>query len=78
MTTEYVTEIYNESIETSTFPNTLKLTEVIPSYKREARAEKENYRPVSLLHIVSKLYERDMYAQTILSIVLVILLLYFK
>ena len=64
-TTKYVKEIYNKSIETCIFPDSLKLADVIPSYKRDARTEKENYRPVSLLPIVSKLYERNMYAQII-------------
>ena len=36
---------------------------MIPIHKKEERTSKENYRPVSLLPLISKLFERDMYNQ---------------
>ena len=37
------------SIQHSNFPQELKLSEVIPVYKKSDPLQKENYRPVSLL-----------------------------
>ena len=36
---------------------------MIPSYKQLERTSSKNYRPISLLPCISKLYERDMYNQ---------------
>ena len=41
----------------------LKLSEVIPLYKKLDSLKKENYRPVSLLPHVSKVFERIIYKQ---------------
>ena len=46
-----------------TFPETLKYADVVPIYKKEERTKKKKYRPVSLLPIVSKLFERKIYNQ---------------
>ena len=40
------------------FPNELKKAEILPVYKREDPLKKENYRPVSLLRYVSKIFAR--------------------
>ena len=45
------------------FPSYLKTTEVTPIYKKEKRDLKDNYRPVSILPVLSKLYERSMFKQ---------------
>ena len=59
----FLTQIYNASKDDHTFPETLKNADVVPIHKKEERTKKENYRPVSLLPIVSKLFEREMYNQ---------------
>ena len=59
----YLTTICNDSKTGQIFPESLKLADIIPIHKKEDRTNKENYRPVSLLPIVSKLLERDMYKQ---------------
>ena len=59
----YLTKICNDSKIDQIFPESLKLADVIPVHKKDERSNKENYRPVSLLPIVSKLLERDMYNQ---------------
>ena len=61
----YLTNIYNESKEEQIFPDSLKLADVTPIHKRDNKTTKENYRPVSLLLVVSRLFERDMYNQII-------------
>ena len=63
MSSCFLTKIYNESKADQIFPDSLKLADVAPIHKKEDRTNKENYRPVSLLPVVSKLFERDMYNQ---------------
>ena len=48
----------NESLEKSKFPDCLKLANVTPVFKKGARTSKNRYRPVSILPILSKLFER--------------------
>ena len=44
----YLTNSMNYSIQHSNFPQELKLSEVIPVYKKLDSLQKESYRPVSL------------------------------
>ena len=53
----------NHSINNSTFPQQLKWADVKPVFKKNSRTDKENYRPVSILPNVSKIYERCLYKQ---------------
>ena len=41
----------------------MKKAEIIPVYKKDDHLKKENYRPVSLLYHVSKIFERLIYKQ---------------
>ena len=59
----FITKIFNESILNSNFPQSLKQADITPVYKKDERTNKENYRPVSILPSVSKLFERNMYDQ---------------
>ena len=56
-----ITKIINMSIESGTFPNKWKEAKVIPIQKSGALNEKENYRPISILNIISKIYERHLH-----------------
>ena len=58
------TDIINSSIRNGTFPEELKLAEVTPLLKKADPFDKVNYRPMSLLSHVSKVYERIIYNQT--------------
>ena len=49
--------LYN-TIETSTFPEQLNYADVKPVFKKDSRTDKENYRPISILSNISKIYER--------------------
>ena len=53
----------NRSITSSSFPDKLKLADISPIHKKDDRSEKKNYRPVSILPTVSKIYEKIMYYQ---------------
>ena len=52
-----LTSIINASINQSRFPQDLKLADVSPVYKKNDNLNKDNYRPVSILPSVSKIYE---------------------
>ena len=59
----HLTNSINYSIRQSSFPQELKLSEVIPVYKKLDPLQKENYRPISLLPQVSKVFERIIHKQ---------------
>ena len=45
------------------FPSDLKIADVTPAYKKKSKYSKDNYRPVSILSNMSKIYERCIYDQ---------------
>ncbi len=50
--------IFNLSISTNTFPSDWKTSIVVPLFKGGDRSDANNYRPISLLQVTSKLLER--------------------
>ena len=52
------TGVINHSIATSSFPDELKLAEVMSAFKKDDPLDKENYRPISLLSHTSILFEK--------------------
>ena len=52
-----ITWLINRSISSSKFPNLLKYAEVSPIYKKGNSLDKKNYRPVSILPCISKVFE---------------------
>ena len=52
-----VTYLINKSIKSSVFPKFLKYAEVTPIFKKNSKLGKTNYRPVSVLPCLSKLFE---------------------
>ena len=53
----------NHSISNSTFSEQLKWADVKPVFKKNSCTDKENYRLVSILPNISKIYERCLYKQ---------------
>ena len=53
--------IINHSLSNTTFPDALKIAKVIPLYKSGNHQDPANYRPISLLNTVSKIYENIIY-----------------
>ena len=51
-------KLFNDSIEKSDFPQNLKLADITPVYKKNDPLAKTNYRPVSILPVVSKIFGR--------------------
>ena len=58
-----ITYFVNLSLRSGTFPNEMKLAKVIPLHKKKSRLEAGNYRPVSILPIISKILERVVFIQ---------------
>ena len=56
-------ENFNEMLKTGEFPEKLKLADISPIFKKGDKTDKANYRPVSILPIISKLYEKLLYYQ---------------
>ena len=55
----FISASFNNAVN----PNELKQADIKPIYKKESINEKENYRPVSILPNLSKIFERCMYDQ---------------
>ena len=55
---ESLVMIINKGILTKTFDNGLKLAELIPVHKCDDTISKENYRNISLLPVVAKIFEK--------------------
>ena len=58
---DYLTVIFNKSFDEGTFPDLLKVAKVIPVHKSGSAFEASNYRPISLLPIISKVLEKLMH-----------------
>ena len=58
-----LTHIFNLSIDTNIFPEQWKTAIVTPLYKDGERSLPNNYRPISLLPIISKLLEKVVHEQ---------------
>ena len=55
--------IVNQSLYCGEFPESLKLARVIPLYKKDDASFFNNYRPISLLPAISKVYEKVVHKQ---------------
>ena len=60
---EPLSTLINFSIANSKFPNRLKEAQVIPVYKKKDPLDKHNYRPISILPYISKLFEKAINTQ---------------
>ena len=65
MITEPLTYVYNLSPTQVVFPDELKLANVRPLYKNDDPYAFSNYRPVSLLNVLSKVFEKVIYNRLI-------------
>ena len=58
-----ISELINESFARGTVPDILKVAKVIPVHKSGNRDEFSQYRPISTLHYISKVFEKTMYTR---------------
>ena len=59
-----ITDICNLSITSGKFPDSCRLAKLKPIYKKGSLAEASNYRPISLLPLISKVIEKVIHDQT--------------
>ena len=59
-----ITDLVNLSISLSLIPDDCKIAKLKPLYKKEAKTKPKNYRPISLLPLLSKIIERIIHNQT--------------
>jgi hypothetical protein len=55
--------LINKSLTEGFFPDELKIAKIIPLYKSGEASDVNNYRPISLLPVISKVYEKLIYKQ---------------
>ena len=61
--TPVLTLIINQTLNTGIFPESLKIAKVLPVHKKDANDVFTNYRPISVLSSVSKVFERVIHDQ---------------
>ena len=59
----WLSKLINLCFETGEFPELLKTAKVIPLHKKESIFNFLNYRPISLLSVFSKIYEKAIYTR---------------
>ena len=60
---QYLSILINLSFETGIFPDVLKIAKVTPIHKKDSQMNYLNYRPISLLSAISKIYEKCIYTR---------------
>ena len=58
-----LTQIFIKSINTGIFPTEWKLARVTPIFKKDKRDDPNNYRPISVIPTVAKIFEKIIYDQ---------------
>ena len=58
-----LTYIFNLSIDQGIFPNSMKIAKVVPIFKQGSRLSSDNYRPISILSTLSKVFEKCIFHQ---------------
>ena len=53
--------LVNDFFSSSNFPDKVKLAKITPVFKKGSRFDKDNYRPISVLHNFSILFEKAIY-----------------
>ena len=56
-------DFINDNLFNATFPDSLKLGNITPVHKKDQSTDKENYRAVIILPLLSKIFGRLMYDQ---------------
>lgn len=57
-TSEFLCNLINTSYHSATFPNALKISQIIPIHKKKNTLDMNNYRPISILPNISKIFEK--------------------
>ena len=57
--------IFNKSLQSGVFPDLMKLARVLPLFKSGDQSIPDNYRPISLLPVLSKVLEKIVYQRMV-------------
>ena len=60
---EHLSEIFNQCLKCGEFPTSLKIARVTPIFKSGPPEVMSNYRPISVLPVFSKIFERCIYTR---------------
>ena len=58
-------KLFNLSINSGVYPSNLKIAKVIPIFKKGNSTSVNNYRPISILSPINKIFEKILYAKLI-------------
>ena len=58
-------KIFNLSLTSGIYPDKLKIAKVIPIFKKGAPSSVNNYRPISILSTINKIFEKLLYSRLI-------------
>ena len=58
-----LTSIFSKSVLMGIYPNDWKTAKVTPLFKKGIKSDPNNYRPISVIPIISKVFERIVYNQ---------------
>ena len=58
--------IFNKCVDEGLFPNLMKLSKIIPVFKSGERCDPTNFRPISILPVLSKIFEKIILNQLLL------------
>ena len=59
----HISDIFNLSVMLSKFPEQCKIAKIKPIFKKSSKLEAVNYRPISLLPLISKIFEKCIHDQ---------------
>ena len=62
-TYQILTDCINDAINKGVFPDSLKIANITPAHKKDEPTDKENYKPVGVLPLLLKVFERLFYDQ---------------
>ena len=58
-----LTQLINKSLQQGVFPDALKIAKISPIYKSKSKTDVKNYRPISVLPVLSKVFEKVFYSR---------------
>ena len=60
---ELLANIINMSISKGVYPDSLKIARVSPIFKKGVKSDPNNYRPISVLSLINKVFEKVLHAR---------------